>query len=120
MEDKEIIINSIIQKISLCRFNISNEKVLQQQIFTILSIDFPELIREYKLDKESIIDFYLNGIGIEVKIKGSPKSIYRQLERYSNSEKINVLVLLTSKTLGLPQQINNKPIYYYNFNQSFF
>lgn len=45
------------------------------------------------------IDFYLpdNRIGLELKVKGSPAAVLRQLQRYAQSDAIDALVLLTGK-----------------------
>lgn len=80
----------------------------------ILSLIFINLKKEYRLDNKNIIDFYLDGIGIEVKIKGTPKSIYKQLERYSEFEKIKLMILITGKSMGLPKTINGKDVFYLN------
>lgn len=95
------------------QLNLSNEKLLQMDIeesFKSYGLDFK---REVFLDKNNIVDFMISELAIEVKIHGkaSAMSIYRQLERYSKIDKVGAILLLTSKTMSLPLEINNKPVY---------
>lgn len=65
--------------------------------------------REVGLGDGDIVDFLTNGIAVELKIKGSPKAIYRQLERYARHECVREIVLLTSRSMTLPPRIGAKP-----------
>lgn len=116
--NKEIedIIYNIFSTMNLYKFNLSDEKILQEQIFSVLKGKVNNLKKEYRLNEKDIVDFYVDGIGIEIKIKGTVKNIYRQLERYSLSDKIHSLILVSSKYMGLPETINNKNIYFYNLS----
>lgn len=66
--------------------------------------------REVRLNAGDIIDFVVEGAGIEVKIKGAPRAILRQLERYAAHDDIGALVLVSSVAMGLPAAINGKPV----------
>jgi hypothetical protein len=92
------------------RFTFPNEKELQRQLalrFEQCAIPYR---REVTLDEESIIDFIVfDSIGVEVKIKGSAPAIFRQCERYCQFDQLSELVLVTSKVMGLPPTINEKP-----------
>lgn len=94
------------------RFNLENEKVLQDQIEKEL-IDFKiPYEREVDLDNngKNIIDFVVFGdIGIEIKIKGTRMNIFRQCSRYCGSDRIKQLVLVTSKCVYLPEMVMSKP-----------
>jgi hypothetical protein len=68
-------------------------------------------MKEFPLDKHNIPDFFMDGIAVEVKIKGSKKNIYRQLERYAGFDLVKEIILVTNRTLGLPEKINGKPCY---------
>lgn len=59
---------------------------------------------------EDIIDFMVGDVGIELKLKGSPTAIYRQLERYAAHDQVQHLVLLTGRTMGMPATLNGKPV----------
>ena len=109
----ESTINQIGMALSKTRLNLSDEKLLQNDIAKALDIAKIPYKREVKISSNSIIDFLVEGLGIEVKIRGngSAMSIYRQIERYCQSEQVSELLLLTSKTMRLPESIANKPIY---------
>lgn len=103
------------------RFRLFTEKVLQTEIMELLSDHFKseEIQREYRLDPVNIIDFLLfENVGIEVKMAGQKKAIYRQCERYCSFPKIQYLILVTSKAIGMPETINGKPILLINISRA--
>lgn len=115
------LINEIIKTISKFKFqNLNNEKLLQNEIFEALN-SF-NIFREVKLSDKDIIDFVIENneikIGIELKIKGSPKQIYRQLERYVENNKLDTIILITNRSMGLPEFINSTPLYFFNLGRS--
>jgi hypothetical protein len=101
------------------RLPLQNEKELQAKIKYIL-MNSPLIVDpEHRLDPENIIDFLINGsVGIEVKIKGSKKQIYRQCERYAYFSTIQSIVLITNKSVGFPQDINGKPCFVVNLGKA--
>ncbi len=107
----------IIEKIHAAlkgqRLPLTDEKVLQLEIGKLLVAAFDEVMvqREFYLDRKSIIDFFIEGVGIEVKIKGQKRSIYKQCERYCEFPEIEVLILVCSVSMGFPKELNNKPCY---------
>lgn len=119
------LIENIICEIAHSKLNLSDEKILQSEIHTILVDKFSKEIKIYaekRLSNKDIIDFLLetnNGakIGIEIKIKGNPKNIYRQLTRYAEHH-LTAIILLTNKSMGLPNKINNSELFYFNLGQS--
>ena len=112
----------IYTALSRARFNLASEKDVQTQIAGVLLLNLPDHVkftREYELDKTSRIDFLVNNtVGIEVKIKGTKKSIYKQLLRYAQFDTITELILVTSKSMGLPATLNNKPLYVINISKA--
>lgn len=105
---------SIINKLLSHRLPLHDEKYLQVEIGRLL----PEFKREYSLDANSTIDFFHNGIGIEVKIKGSRREIYRQIERYCRFKELHTLILATNRAMGLPKKINNVSCIVVNFGRA--
>lgn len=95
------------------RFELHNEKALQADIERVLKENDVPYMREVRLSMDSIIDFIVEGVGIEIKLSGSPKSIHRQCERYCQFKDIEALMLVTNKAMKLPQ-INNKFTYVLN------
>lgn len=99
----------------------SDEKQLQVQIMGILGAapGFPFFVREYNLGSAGIIDFLVTGgVGIEVKIKGSPMAIHRQLKRYALHAEVNEIILITGKTMTLPATIEGKPSNFIQLSKS--
>jgi hypothetical protein len=93
------------------RLPLHNEKTLQREIGQLLSGMLIIHDREYRLSDDSIIDFRVGCTGIEVKIGGCSKDIYRQCLRYLEFDE---LILVTNKAIRLPALINNKPAYVLN------
>lgn len=120
----EKLISLIFKDLRKVSWQIYNEKDLQDEIYLRLL----ELIieskhvnigieKEYKLSKGNVVDFFVKDVGlaIELKIKGSSSSIYRQLKRYCKHEEVKGILLLTSRFMGLYDTINGKPAYLYHF-----
>ncbi|TDX78696.1 hypothetical protein EDF35_1910 [Rathayibacter sp. PhB151] len=83
--------------------------------------DDPGVVREVPLsDGHSRIDLMvypaITGgpfIGVEVKVKGAPADVFRQLARYAECEEVHGLVLVTtsSRHLRMPRTFDNgKPL----------
>lgn len=95
------------------RFNYANEKDLQAGIETVLKADGFEFVRECQLGDAGVIDFLVAGcVGIEVKIKGSPSEVARQLLRYAGRDEVRGLVLVTGRAAlsALPSKLLAKPL----------
>lgn len=111
----------IIQALRSKRFPVENEKVLQAEIGKHLAERFSgcHILREFELDSLNIIDFLLERqIGIEVKIKGAKREIYRQCERYLNFDQVKVFILVTNLSMGFPEEINGKSCYVVKLGQA--
>lgn len=113
-------VSDIINSLRNVKFKWNTEKELQLQIYNLLKEKFPlyEISKEYILDEENIIDFLIEGIGIEVKIKGQRRAIYKQCERYCSFEKVSTLILVTAATMGFPKEMNGKDCYIFNLNKA--
>lgn len=102
----------IVTLLNQHRFRGRDEEDYQEAIESILcQLDIPYL-REEDLSPRDRIDFLLGSTGVEVKTKGSPNAITRQLARYARSERIENLVLVSSqiRLLQVPDTILNVPI----------
>lgn len=87
------------------------EKVMQENLEIFCKKEKFSICREYKLEEGlGVIDFYCDGIGVELKTQGSVRSIYRQLRKYMQSEEIEAIVLLCTFPVSLPDSINGKKI----------
>lgn len=101
------------------RLPLSNEKALQIAIAHELECGGIPAEREVRLNPADVIDFMCCGsVGIEVKIKGSRREIYRQLERYAGGDQVAELILATNVPMGLPKTINGKPVSYLNLSRA--
>ncbi len=64
------------------------------------------------------IDFWCDGVGIEIK-KGKPRpaALLEQLRRYAVSDEIAALVVLTQRSVRLPASVCGKPLVQITLNQ---
>ena len=111
----------IVQLLAKKRFVFSTEKDVQVDIEKVLKEAGVEHKREVILDDKNTIDFMVGPegpVGMEVKIKGVKAGIYKQLERYAKFDSISELILITSKSMGIPSTINGKPVYVINMSKA--
>ena len=91
------------------------EKQAQMDLEEALTVAGLPFRREVELAEGDIIDFLVGPagavVGIEMKIKAPRRAIYRQLNRYAASDKLQALLLLTATPMGLPEAIQGKPAY---------
>lgn len=106
-------IQEIIRLLSSTRFPLSNEKLLQAAIEEEFDAHGVEHLREHRLSGADIVDFYFpaSRIAAEAKIKGSKRAIYSQMVRYAAHETVDELILVTNVPMGMPSEINGKPVY---------
>lgn len=107
-----------ILKILQKRFPLDNEKDTQAAIEQALIVAKIPYSREHILDKDNIPDFFIDGIAIEIKIKGSIRKIFKQCQRYCTFEEVKELILLTNRSMGFPETINGKPCYVINLGRA--
>jgi hypothetical protein len=106
---------AIVDLLHRYRLPISDEVATQERVAQICAEHRITAHREYSLEPElGRIDFYLPvlRIGLELKVKGSPTDVARQLQRYALSPEIDELILLTGRArlLSVPREANGKPI----------
>jgi activating signal cointegrator 1 len=111
-------IQRVHQVLSNHRFDVSEEKPLQEQIAEVLMRNNIDFNREVNLSPHDRIDFLVGDLGIEVKIKGAPSEIFQQCRRYCANEQINELLLVTGRAMGFPGEIEGKPCYVVNLGRS--
>lgn len=108
----------IIRILSGTRFPLSNEKLLQAAIEEEFDAHGVEHLREHRLSDADIIDFTVGRIGLEVKIKGTKREIFRQVERYAVHDIIDEIILATNVPMGMPAEINGKAVHVFNLSRA--
>ena len=94
------------------RIDLSSEKRVQEAIEGILTTAGIVFEREKKLSVTDIPDFVVENIVIECKVRGARKmDVYRQLCRYAEHDSVHVLMLVSNISMGMPPEINGKPVY---------
>ncbi len=104
-------VNEIADCLRHARFNFNSEAELQSGVQRFLSAKYT-VQAEVELSRMDRIDFLIGGIGIELKVDGSRADVIRQLHRYAQSDRIEALILVTSRTRhnDMPETINGKPL----------
>ncbi len=104
----------IIRLVQRSRFDLSSEKHLQEGMSEMLSAAHVDFEREKRLSAKDVPDFLVaGGIVIECKMrnKSSKMDIYRQLVRYAAHPEVTAIILASNVTMGLPSEIEGKPLY---------
>lgn len=101
------------------RYRYRDEVQLQDQVAQVLAGAGIEALREFRLSERDRVDFllptaltHLDGIAVEVKIKGSRADIIRQLWRYAQHGMVAGILLVTDRALvgSAPMQMLGKPV----------
>lgn len=101
----------IVATLRSARFVHVDEDELQRGIAEVLSRAEIAFEREVRLSDRDRIDFLVGGLGIEVKLAGSARSVRRQLERYAASSRVEALLLVTDR-LQAAEQRRTCPVHY--------
>ncbi|MDK9702528.1 MAG: hypothetical protein OEL20_05265 [Sulfuritalea sp.] len=104
---------AIVRLIRQHRFDLSTEKCVQAQLEEALAREGIVFEREKRLSAQDIPDFVLaGGVVLECKMRGARKmDIYKQLRRYAVYPDVTALILVSNLAMGLPPEINGKPVY---------
>lgn len=93
------------------RYRFCCEQELQDGIALALSRSDISFEREYRLTDNDRLDFFCEGIAVEVKIDGSAAAVLRQVHRYANHKDVNEILLVTTKAShSIPASLNGKKI----------
>lgn len=108
-------LGSFVELLKTYRYSVGSEDSFQRSLEQVLLRHRIAFRREHQLGPEyGRIDFYLpdRKFGIELKVKGSPSQVLRQLHRYAQCPDIGALILMTARArLGLaPASINGRPV----------
>lgn len=113
MSDPRILARRIVTICQGSCINVSTEAAAHDDLATALAAAGLTVQREVKLTARDRIDVLVDGVGVEVKVQGSRRDIFRQLERYAESDQISALVLATSAAWPAGfASINRKPFFH--------
>lgn len=114
MKEQPITIDGIALEIGKYNYRFTNEAELQSGIGDALHRAGCIFTRESRLTNKDRIDFLVHesDIGIEVKIGGSTTDLIAQVFRYTKSELIKGVIVVTSRARHrqIPPYINGKPV----------
>lgn len=110
---------AIIQLLRSSTIDLSNEKRAQADVEKVLKLSGISFEREVRLSAEDVVDFIVDGVAIELKLKGAKKmEVYRQLCRYARHPSVTVLVLASNLSMGLPAVIEGKDAYFVKLGEA--
>lgn len=108
---------AVVRALTGIRFPLEHEKQTQQRIWSTLqsaqsngTIAGHAVFRREVTIAGGVIDFLIGDCGVEIKIKGQPAAICRQLKAYAAEPTLSGLVLVTSKPVAVPQCLAGKPV----------
>ena len=105
--------DAVCQLLASYRFNIQDERSLQDGMEAVFTKAGVEFIREAWLDVRNRPDFMLGKVAIEVKTKGSFADFLRQAQRYVELDQVEALIVVgTPKWMPMvPPTLNGKPVF---------
>ncbi|WP_347990044.1 hypothetical protein [Methylomonas sp. AM2-LC] len=94
------------------KFRFSCENELQTGIENVLQISNIEYVREKSISKRDRPDFIIDGIAVEIKIKGSLSTAIRQVARYASHDDIRAVLVIGTPfwILRIPKRLHEKEI----------
>ncbi|WP_053764435.1 hypothetical protein [Leptospirillum ferriphilum] len=106
-------LDSLETLLSSHRYRFSSERDLQNGIDEVLQTSGLSYSREFSLGVADRLDFLVDGIALEVKIKGSLPDLIRQIARYARHKDVReILVVGTPRWIPqVPASIEGKPVY---------
>ena len=103
--EARILASRIAAIIERTRVGISTEESAHLAVLDALRAAGMDVQAEVWITDSDRVDLLVEGVGIEVKVKGGRRDIYRQLQRYARSDRIEALVLATG--LAWPSSIKD-------------
>ena len=93
-------------------YRLGSERLMQDDVERAFKQDEIEYEREKVLGPGDRVDFLVGGIALELKIKGRPAQIVKQIERYATHDAVDSIVLLTNVPMPrIPRLHQAKPCY---------
>ncbi len=91
----------------------TTEQDLQVGIATLLADEGFTATPQVRLGALDRVDFLVDGVAIELKVKGSAAELERQLTRYLARAEVSGALVVTNRARhrGLPAEIHGKPVW---------
>ncbi len=95
------------------RFRFAGERELQAGIDQVLRAAGLNVTREASLGDAGTIDFLIEDLGVEIKVRGTRADVTRQVHRYLQHASIRGVLLVTTRSelARLPPTISGKPVF---------
>lgn len=100
--------------------NLSSEALAQADIETALRAHFLDRLveREVRLSATDRVDFMVDGVAIEVKVRASAaRGLVSQIGRYARHERVTSIVVATAKAATVPTIVGGKPVFLVNLSR---
>lgn len=107
---------AVVRALQTMRLPLTSEDALQFAMAENLAALGMPFERERRLSSGDIVDLFLDGVGIEVKIGGSKRAIFRQISRYVAFDEIRELIVATNAMVGVPPL--PKPVHLVNLGRA--
>ncbi len=103
---------AILDALGAHRFPCGTEAAMQVGVAGVFEKVGIAFAREHRFSAEDRVDFFVDGVAVELKIKGSVTDILRQLHRYAQHESVREVLLVTTRNLhrDMPPEMNGKPV----------
>jgi hypothetical protein len=95
------------------RFRFAGERELQAGIDQVLRAAGLNVTREAALGDAGTIDFLIDDLGLEIKVRGTRADVTRQIHRYLQHDAIRGVMVVTTRAelARLPSTISGKPVF---------
>lgn len=110
---------ALIDLLRAAKIDLSSEKRAQADVERVLTDAGISFDREVPLTPTDIVDFMVQGVALELKLRGArKKQVYRQLCRYARHPQVETLLLASNMSMGLPVQIEGKDAYFVKLGEA--
>jgi hypothetical protein len=101
---------TLVDVVRVCRFHYRDEDQLQQGLAAAFATTGLPVEREVRITPKDRLDFLVGRTAVEVKVAGQPESVLRQLQRYAASDRVDDLILITTRArhCSLPAVVGGK------------
>jgi len=112
-------LKDVVTLIRTSKLDLSTEKRAQSDFEQRLKDSGVWYEREVRLSDHDIVDFLIDGIAIEFKLRPKgKKAVYRQLCRYATYDRVKAVMLVSCTSMGIPEQIDGKDTYFVKLGEA--